>query len=152
MGASTSLSAFTRYWMDEWTGINKILLVYCKGRADSRFAPSQWETALLCNAVSQWLGASLESALKGLWEEDCATLNDEQEAAWAESPAGWVCHMFAVLSSVSYRAWLHHTQWWPSDSLSSEIYGGDFKCAILQHVLMMDDLEHSQWNCLGWIS
>ena len=31
-------------------------------RADSRFAPSQWETALLCNNVSHWLGASLESA------------------------------------------------------------------------------------------
>ena len=30
--------------------------------ADSRFAPSQWET-LLCNDVSHWLGASLESAL-----------------------------------------------------------------------------------------
>ena len=25
-------------------------------RADSRFAPSQWETALLCNDVSHWLG------------------------------------------------------------------------------------------------
>ena len=35
-----------------------------KYRADSRFAPSQWETALLCNDVSHWLGASLESALK----------------------------------------------------------------------------------------
>ena len=33
------------------------------GRADFRFAPSQWETALLCNDVSHWLGASLESAL-----------------------------------------------------------------------------------------
>ena len=32
-------------------------------KADSRFAPSQWETALLCNDVSHWLGASLESAL-----------------------------------------------------------------------------------------
>ena len=32
-------------------------------RVDSRFAPSQWETALLCNDVSHWLGASLESAL-----------------------------------------------------------------------------------------
>ena len=32
-------------------------------RADSRFACSQWETALLCNDVSHWLGASLESAL-----------------------------------------------------------------------------------------
>ena len=32
-------------------------------RADSRFAPSQWETALQSNAVSHWLGANLESAL-----------------------------------------------------------------------------------------
>ena len=32
-------------------------------RAGSRFAPSQWETELLCNYVSHWLGTSLESAL-----------------------------------------------------------------------------------------
>ena len=32
-------------------------------RADSRFVPSQWETVLLCNNVSHWLGANLESAL-----------------------------------------------------------------------------------------
>ena len=32
-------------------------------RADSRFVPSQWEMVLLCNYVSHWLGASLESAL-----------------------------------------------------------------------------------------
>ena len=30
--------------------------------ADSRFAPSQWEMPLLCNGISHWLGASLESA------------------------------------------------------------------------------------------
>ena len=35
-------------------------------RADSRFAPSQWETALLCNDVSHWLGVSLEYAVS-LW-------------------------------------------------------------------------------------
>ena len=33
-------------------------------RADSRFVPSQWETALLCNGVSHWLGTSLDSALE----------------------------------------------------------------------------------------
>ena len=27
-------------------------------RADSRFGPSQWETALLCNDVSHWLSAN----------------------------------------------------------------------------------------------
>ena len=32
-------------------------------RVDSRFAPSQWEMSLLCNDVSHWLGANLESAL-----------------------------------------------------------------------------------------
>ena len=32
-------------------------------KADSRFAPNQGETALLCNDVSHWMGASLESAL-----------------------------------------------------------------------------------------
>ena len=31
---------------------------------DSRLVPSQWETLLLCNDVSHWLGANLESALK----------------------------------------------------------------------------------------
>ena len=35
----------------------------CTISADSRFAPSQWETALFCNDVSHWLGASQESAL-----------------------------------------------------------------------------------------
>ena len=33
------------------------------GKEVIRFAPSQWETALLCNGVSHWLGANLESAL-----------------------------------------------------------------------------------------
>ena len=36
-----------------------ILLSY---RADSRFPPSQWERALLCNKISHWLCANLESA------------------------------------------------------------------------------------------
>ena len=32
-----------------------------------RLAPSQWETALLCNAISHWLGANQESALSQQW-------------------------------------------------------------------------------------
>ena len=44
-------------------------------RVDSRFAPSQWETVLLCNDVSHWLGASLESALLMEWHKlQCAPL------------------------------------------------------------------------------
>ena len=43
-----------------------LLLSPCRAflvRADSRFVPSQWETSLQSNAVSQWLGANLKSAL-----------------------------------------------------------------------------------------
>ena len=32
-------------------------------RADCKFVPSQWETVFLCNDISHWLGASLESDL-----------------------------------------------------------------------------------------
>ena len=39
------------------------IYIYIYARADSRFAPSQWETALLCNDVSHWLGVGLESAM-----------------------------------------------------------------------------------------
>ena len=35
-------------------------------RADSRLAPSQWETSLQSNVVSHWLGANLESAQQTL--------------------------------------------------------------------------------------
>ena len=40
-------------------------------RADSSFASSQWETALLCNDVSHWLGANLESALYNMLGGAC---------------------------------------------------------------------------------
>ena len=44
-------------------------------RADSRFAPSQWEMALLCNDVSHWSGASLESALHADFQNALAYTN-----------------------------------------------------------------------------
>ena len=57
------------YWPQNWT-IHGLMLpqFWHNGwdvwiRADFRFVRSQWETALLCNVVSHWLGASLESAL-----------------------------------------------------------------------------------------
>ena len=34
--------------------------------ADSRLAPSQWETSLQSNVISHWLGANLESALNNI--------------------------------------------------------------------------------------
>ena len=40
--------------------------MYCF-RDDSRFASSQWETALVCNGVFHWLGASLECWHTEFW-------------------------------------------------------------------------------------
>ena len=40
-------------------------------RADSRVAPSQWETSLQSNTVSHWLGANLESATLISLKEFC---------------------------------------------------------------------------------
>ena len=48
-------------WFHKWLIVRKIHHHEC--RADSRLAPSQWETSLQSNAVSHWLGANLESAL-----------------------------------------------------------------------------------------
>ena len=51
------IHCFPRHTKYSWVHYNTVY------RADSRFAPCQWETALLCNSVSHWLGVSLESAL-----------------------------------------------------------------------------------------
>ena len=60
-------------------------LARCRFRADSRFAPSQWETALLCNDVSHWLGASIESAPKFIW-----------------------CHMFSFIAYTAFCIIFHY--------------------------------------------
>ena len=56
-----------KYWQDNISILCIPLLSSCSSshvyRVDSRFAPSQWETALLCNDVSHWLGANLEAVL-----------------------------------------------------------------------------------------
>ena len=49
-------------FVDNWAKNHKSLS-HTHIRADSRFAPSQWETPLLYNEVSHWQGANLESAL-----------------------------------------------------------------------------------------
>ena len=52
-------------------------------RADSRYAPSQWKTALLCNNVSHWLGTSLESALP--------KLSPRCWGSWWAGTGAWCC-------------------------------------------------------------
>ena len=45
--------------LQTWHWPNSIAIL----QADSRFAPSQWETVLQCSHVSHWLGKRLKSAL-----------------------------------------------------------------------------------------
>ena len=49
--------------LDRWLFCRRSAMFRHQHRADARFAPSQWETTLLCNHVSHWLDANLESAL-----------------------------------------------------------------------------------------
>ena len=61
-------------WTWAWThGLN---------RDDSRFAPSQYETALFGNDASHWLGANLESALNYISRGQWAICRRSNNAAW----------------------------------------------------------------------
>ena len=59
-------------WYLALTTLNKeqiihiLFSMFCtiQHRADSGYAPSQWEISLQSNSVSHWLGANLESALQ----------------------------------------------------------------------------------------
>ena len=55
-------------------------------RADSRFTPSQWEMALLCNVISYWPDASPKSALTCLPKCHGNKLGGYQQNKWI--PAG----------------------------------------------------------------
>ena len=45
-------------------------ITHMNPRPDSRLAPRQWETALLCNDVSHWLGAKLRISPESIYDCD----------------------------------------------------------------------------------
>ena len=70
--------------------------------ADTSFVPSQWETALLCNDVSHWLGTILESALQhntaiSLMTADFYLPNHDGVLSWRCFPHQW--HQGPVMRS-----------------------------------------------------
>ena len=71
-------------------------------RADSSCAPSQWETALLCNDVSHWLGTSLESALSTLHTKR------QHSAMWKVFPCQTI---IMVNECADHAAQLTHWSW-----------------------------------------
>ena len=84
-----------------------VMITQCLGlktyiRAASRFAPSQWETALLCNDVSHWLGASLESAFYTDGNGDFVILINQNNLRC-------INHKRFVLMTYSFQ-WLSHSK------------------------------------------
>ena len=78
---------------------------------DSRFVPSQWEMVLLCNNVSHWLVANLESALYySLWMSHSCVLkvdNAEKFGKWwnggnwlSNSNPTWWRHQIKTFSAL----------------------------------------------------
>ena len=62
-----------------------------------RFALSQWETALLCNDVSHWLGENIESAL-------------EQDEFPITYPRILMCNVNVNTINDTKLTWLKHIQ------------------------------------------
>ena len=62
----------------------------CNSRDDSRFVPSQRETALLCNKVSHWLCASLKSALNSDYSYQCLWCFDNLENSFMGDGKVWI--------------------------------------------------------------
>ena len=63
-------------------------------RADSRFAPGQWETSLQSNAISHWLGANLDSAL---YTKTCTLSSWHTVHPWWRHPMETRPELLAVL-------------------------------------------------------
>ena len=93
-----------------WSFVIKPFLVIeaeglIKCRADSRLAPSQWETLLQSNAVSHWLGLNLESAIKFVvtaspigcclvWSSFIFSTGQQNNTNFADGVLGYVFYKF----------------------------------------------------------
>ena len=78
-------------------------------RADSRLAPSQWETLLQSNTISHWLGANLETALIFGWITIC--LLAVLCKSWTPSPRFHNYLLFWIKSS-GQQGWYKITGIW----------------------------------------
>ena len=106
-----------------------------------RFAPSQWETALHCNDVSHWLGASLESALWHILRPEqngrhfvydifrCVLLNDKLDTT---------CFNFCCQVCFGGSTWWY----WPTTMGSAD---GLVLNIIIRHFVVMNFMGLTGW-------
>ena len=78
-----------------------------RAAADSGFAPSHWETALLCNDVSHWLGANLKPVLWHIWH-DIQTFSNIITFPWVCAWGGCT-----VIFHDDVIKWNHFPRYWP---------------------------------------
>ena len=92
-------------------------------RVDSRFVPSQWKMALLCN-VSHWQGASLESTLTW-WNAQLISggINGQNDYFW---------HKFI-------KAYAVHSPKWKCNHFELQF--------VRLHIMSVDPGYETKWNC-----
>ena len=90
--ATLSTLEIREYYPDDWF------------RSDSRFAPSPRETVLLCNAVSHWLGASLESALLAVSCVSVVSDNCALGASWLLSSRNQHFSLWNISTEIIYTS------------------------------------------------
>ena len=102
-------------------------------RADHKFAPSQWETALQSNDVSHWLGANLESAL-------CIIVSDSVPEYYLYSC--WLTANWTVNNNIN---WMNYNQNMQRFSFKN-IYS---KMSSAKYRPFCSDLDMLRW---AWLS
>ena len=98
--------------------LDLVVLYQMPLRADSRFVPSQWETTLLCNDISHWLGASLKSGLLHLLaSSDCFRSNTHKarniQVRGAFQKGSWALksNFHLWIKCTSFNAWVRYFVW-----------------------------------------
>ena len=109
--------------------VNPVIGGIHRYRADSRFAPGQWETALLFNDVSHWLGASLKSACK--WRQSSPNYHVQSTEKTTTSTTFVAYILLGVINTMFMR-----TRWLIKNFFSQEFFvGGLFPTSARQHCL-----------------
>ena len=132
-----------------------VMKCWYTGPADSRFAPSQWETSLLCNDVSHWPGASLESVLDIVY---CYAAIQEQRRIlymyripWQKMPQCFVTVSYiSFLSQFNREEMSCFTKATMTHQMNSALFWIDSKfnvtpdCSTCKH-------EDRQYDSLCWL-
>ena len=87
---------------------------YICHRADSRLAPSQWESSLQSNAVSYWLGADLDSALYHINPVRFHDIITTSLTRLCSYPMGWSPASKRLVTArfvTRFNLWLRHDLW-----------------------------------------